>query len=186
MVINLYIHIPLAIRPTFYSLVSSDPNKPHWSQEFKLDGLAWNFILCTPDKLKYPLLVDALIDILGITDMTAFAVKDKDNLHSLCAMQYCFSIAWKLLLGLPPSTAHVESLKTERAPNLHSLIWSIRCPLPSSHYLVVNSLIKQGMYTQYAESLWAQVGDRTADIRYSLKQTSLGLDAFNKQLNKGM
>ncbi|KAH8263174.1 hypothetical protein KR044_005513 [Drosophila immigrans] len=173
------------IRPTFYSLVTTDPSKPHWSQEFKLDGLAWNFILCTPDKLKYPLLVDALIDILAITDMSAHA-RDKDNLHNLCAMQYCFSVAWKLLLGLPPSTSHVESLKSERVPNLHSLIWSIRCPLANSHYLVVNSLIKQGMYTQYAESLWGQVGDRAADIRYSLKQTALGVEAFNKQLNKAV
>ncbi|EDW12890.2 uncharacterized protein Dmoj_GI22475 [Drosophila mojavensis] len=172
-----------SIRPTFYSLVIGDSSKPYWAQEFKLDGLAWNFILCTPDKLKYPLLVDALIDILAITDMSAFT-KDKDNLHNLCAMQYCFSITWKLLLGLPPSTSHVESLKTERVPNLHSLLWSIRCPLAGSHYLVVNSLIKQGMYTQYAESLWAQVGDRTADIRYSLKQTMLGVEVFNQQLNK--
>ncbi|XP_030384737.1 protein purity of essence [Scaptodrosophila lebanonensis] len=169
------------IRPTFYSLVTSDPCKPHWAQEFKLDGLAWNFILCTPDKLKYPLLVDALTDILAIADMSAYT---KDNIHNLCAMQYCFSIAWKLLLGLPPSTSHMESLTSENAPNLHSLIWSIRCPLPSSYYLIVNSLIKQGMYTQYAESLWSKVGDLAADMRYSLKQTILGVEAFNKQFNK--
>ncbi|KAH8412923.1 hypothetical protein KR009_006805 [Drosophila setifemur] len=174
-----------SIRPTFYSLVMGDPEKPYWGQEFKLDGLAWNFILCTPDKLKYPLLVDALTDILGIADMSAFS-KDKEkeaSMHNLCAMQYCFSIAWKLLLGLPPSTSHVESLKVERAPNLHSLIWSIRCPLASSHYLVVNSLIKQGMYTQFAESLWSQVGDIAADMKYSLKQTVLGVEAFNTQIN---
>ncbi|ALC38729.1 poe [Drosophila busckii] len=171
------------IRPTFYSLVTGDPTKSHWAHEFKLDGLAWNFILCTPDKLKYPLLVDALIDILAITDMSAHA-KDKDNIYTRCTMQYCFSIAWKLLLGLPPSTSHVEALKTERAPNLHSLMWSIRCPLASSHYLMVNSLIKQGMYTQFAESLWNHVGDRASDIRYNLKQTLLGVEAFNKQLSK--
>lgn len=163
-----------------------DPEKPYWAQEFKLDGLAWNFILCTPDKLKYPLLVDALTDILAIADMSAFA-KDKEakdaNMQNLCAMQYCFSIAWKLILGLPPSTSHVESLKVERAPNLHSLIWSIRCPLATSHYLVVNSLIKQGMYTQYSETLWKQVGDIAGDLKYSLKQTILGVEAFNNQMN---
>ncbi|KAH8249088.1 hypothetical protein KR032_005683 [Drosophila birchii] len=175
-----------AIRPTFYTLVMTDPEKPYWGQEFKLDGLAWNFILCTPDKLKYPLLVDALTDILAIVDMSAFT-KDKEakdaNMQSLCAMQYCFSIAWKLILGLPPSTPHVESLKVEPAPNLHSLIWSIRCPLANSHYLVVNSLIKQGMYTQYSETLWREVGDIAGDIKYSLKQTILGVEAFNNQMN---
>ncbi|KAH8323440.1 hypothetical protein KR067_010060 [Drosophila pandora] len=174
-----------SIRPTFYSLVMGDPEKPYWAQEFKLDGLAWNFILCTPDKLKYPLLVDALTDILAIADMSAYSKeKEKDeSMHNLCAMQYCFSIAWKLLLGLPPSTSHVESIKVDRVPNLHSLIWSIRYPLASSQYLVVNSLIKQGMYTQFAESLWTQVGDIAAEMKYSLKQTILGVEAFNTQMN---
>lgn len=175
----------LAIRPTFYSLVMGDPEISYWAQEFKLDGLAWNFILCTPDKLKYPLLVDALTDILSITDMSMYSKeKDKEaSMHNLCAIQYCFTIAWKLNLGLPPSTSHVESLKAERSPNLHSLMWSIRLPLASSHYLVVSSLIKQGMYTQYAETLWTHVGDIGADIKYSLKQTILGVEAFNSQMN---
>ncbi|EDW35131.1 GL24752 [Drosophila persimilis] len=178
------------IRPTFYSLVVKEPEKAYWVSEFKLDGLAWNFILCTPDKLKYPLLVDALVDILNIADMSSFSRKENsesNSIHNLCAMQYCFTNTWKLLLGLPPSTSHVEALRIERAPNLHSLVWSTRLPLATSHYLIVNSLIKQGMYTQYAESLYTQVGDTTADIRYNLKQTILGVEAFNQQMsNKGI
>ncbi|KAL9924505.1 E3 ubiquitin-protein ligase-like protein poe [Glossina fuscipes fuscipes] len=170
------------MRPTFYSLTAVSDSSTSASvtvsqQEFKLDGLAWNFILCTPDKLKYPLLVDALIDILSITDMT-LSWQSKSNTHTLCAIRYCFGICWKLLLGLPPSTTHVEQLTADKTPNLHSLMWSIRCP--TSHYLIVNSLIKQGMYTQFAETLWNNVSDRVSDIKFSLKQTLLGVEAFNK------
>lgn len=158
-----------------------DQSATSTQQEFKLDGLAWNFILCTPDKLKYPLLVDALIDILSVTDMS----QSKITSHTLCAMQYCFSICWKLLLGLPPSTVHVESLLEDKVPNLHSLLWSIRCPMSTSHYLIVNSLIKQGMYTQFAETLWSNVSDRVSDISFSLKQTLLGVESFNNAVDKG-
>lgn len=170
------------IRPTFYSLTMiSDSTSSIASQEFKLDGLAWNFILCTPDKLKYPLLVDALIDILSIIDIT-MSWHSRDSTHTLCAIRYCFGICWKLLLGLPPSTTHVEQLHLEKVPNLHSLVWSIRCP--TSHYLIVNSLIKQGMYTQFAESLWNNISDRVSDIRFSLKQTTLGIEECVKHISK--
>lgn len=169
------------IRPTFYSLTLITDSSSTAVQDFKLDGLAWNFILCTPDKLKYPLLVDALIDILKITDMT-LSWHSRDSTHTLCAIRYCFGICWKLLLGLPPSTTHVEQLHLDKVPNLHSLVWSIRCP--TSHYLIVNSLIKQGMYTQFAETLWNNISDRVSDVRFSLKQTIMGIEACNEHINK--
>lgn len=127
------------IRPKFYSLTAIDSGV---IQEFKLDGLAWNFILCTPDKLKYPLLIDALIDILSVTDISLAA---KVAYQTRCAVNYCFSLCWKLLLGLPPSTPHVEALLQERVPNLHMLAWAVRAlaPVQASTYLIVNSLVKQ-------------------------------------------
>jgi E3 ubiquitin-protein ligase UBR4 len=127
------------IKPKFYSLTVVNSGK----QEFKMDGLAWNFILCTPNKLKYPLLIDSLINVLNITDMSV----GKVSFQTQCAVHYCFSLAWKLLLGLPPSTQHVENLMAleDKQVNLHTLLWSIRClkPITHSHSLVVNSLIKQ-------------------------------------------
>lgn len=167
------------VRPKFYSLSVIDPKL----QEFKLDGLAWNFILCTPDKLKYPLLIDALIDILAITDICTAKI----NYTTICSVQYCFSLCWKLLLGLPPSTPHVEALMQEKVPNLHSLMWSIRClhPINNSHALIVNSLIKQGMYTQSAEQLWKKITEHVSDMKYSIKQTTSGLDSFIKTFQIG-
>lgn len=163
------------VRPKFYSLSVVDPKL---QQEFKLDGLAWNFILCTPDKLKYPLLIDALIDILAITDISTAKI----NFATICSVQYCFGLCWKLLLGLPPSTPHVEALMQEKIPNLHSLMWTIRClhPVSNAHSVLVNSLIKQGMYTQTAEQLWKKITEHVSDTKYSIKQTSAGLDAFIK------
>lgn len=162
------------VRPKFYSLSVIDPKL----QEFKLDGLAWNFILCTPDRLKYPLLIDALIDILSIADISTAKI----NYTTICSVQYCFSLCWKLLLGLPPSTPHVEALMQEKVPNLHSLMWSIRClhPITNAHSLIVNSLVKQGMYTQTAEQLWKQLTEHVSDTKYSIKQTTAGLDSFIK------
>lgn len=130
--------ISSSIRPKFYSLSVVDPKL---QQEFKLDGLAWNFILCTPDKLKYPLLIDALIDILTVTDICMAKI----SYPTICSVQYCFTLCWKLLLGLPPSTPHVEALMQDKIPNVHSLMWSVRClhPITNSHGLIVNSLVKQ-------------------------------------------
>jgi len=54
--------------------------------------------LGTPDKLKYPLLVDALIDILNVLNQTdmhrkgSADNKEKITFTGLCAIQYCFSI----------------------------------------------------------------------------------------------
>lgn len=128
-----------SIRPKFYSLTTLDTKV---QQEFKLDGLAWNFILCTPDKLRYPLLIDALVDILAVVDQCAAL---KTQFHTMCAVNYVFSLCWKLLLGLPPSTPHVEALMQDTTPNLHMLLWSVRCMHAgaSSNYLIVNSLVKQ-------------------------------------------
>uniref|UniRef100_A0A1B0DDK1 Uncharacterized protein n=1 Tax=Phlebotomus papatasi TaxID=29031 RepID=A0A1B0DDK1_PHLPP len=163
------------VKPKFYTITPWDMKL---QQEFKMDGLAWNFILCTPDKLKYHLLIDALIDILSVTDICT----GKVPFQTLCAVQYCFNLSWKLILGMAPSTPHVENLIRDKPPNLHSLIWSIRCiqPVSHSHYLIVNSLVKQGMYTQFAEILWNKVTEHSADVRSRMNQTIIGLDKFSE------
>lgn len=137
------VHDGITIKPKLYSLSVIDPTKQN---EFKLDGLAWNFILCTPDKVKYPLLIDSLVSILNITDMSSGKIPH----HSQFSIYYCFSLAWKLLLGLPPSTSHVENLigLEDKQVNLHTLLWSTRCLKPvssnvHSHNLIVDCLIRQ-------------------------------------------
>lgn len=160
-------------RPRFYSLTVTDQKL---QQDFKLDGLAWNFILCTPDKLKYQLLVDSLIDILGVLDVCNAST----SYATLSVAYYCFGLAWKLLLGLPPSTQHVEALMTEKVPEMHSLMWSIRCQYPTQEYLIENSLVKQGMYTEDAKTLWKKVSSHVAQLRFGVMQTIHGLNNFTQ------
>jgi len=49
--------------------------------------------------MKYPLLVDALIDILNVLNQTDMyrkgENKEKITFTGLCAIQYCFSICWE-------------------------------------------------------------------------------------------
>lgn len=137
------VHDGITIKPKLYSLTLIDSAKQN---DFKLDGLAWNFILCTPDKVKYPLLIDSLINIMNITDMSTAKIP----YHSQFSIYYCFNLAWKLLLGLPPSTSHIENLISaeDRQVTLHTLLWSTRCLKPvssgvHSHNLIVDCLIRQ-------------------------------------------
>ena len=60
----------------------------------KLDGLACNFVLGTPHKLKYPLLLDALLSLLNsacVCDNSQY----HNSLSALAAANYCFQTAWR-------------------------------------------------------------------------------------------
>lgn len=124
-----------------YSIVKSD-SLTETDLELKLDGLAWNFILCTPEKLKYPLLLDALVDIFSLIDVCRSSSSDPSTLE---VVQYTVTLCWKLLLGLPPSITHIEDLMSNQPLNIYTLLWRIRCAFPATQtkYLVVNSLVKQ-------------------------------------------
>lgn len=81
-----------AMKPRFYLLTNLEPNNQDVP---KLDGLACHFIVGSPDKLQYPLLLDALIEILNITHITSGANAPKMSFLGLCATQYCFTICWR-------------------------------------------------------------------------------------------
>lgn len=60
----------------------------------KFDGLACNFVLGTPHKLKYPLLLDALLALLN-----SACVCDNPQYQSsptaLAAAHYAFQTSWR-------------------------------------------------------------------------------------------
>ncbi|XP_018338757.1 PREDICTED: protein purity of essence isoform X6 [Trachymyrmex septentrionalis] len=165
-----------SMKPRFYSLSRTDFNN---QDAPKLDGLACNFILGTPDKMKYPLLVDALIDILNVLNQTDLHRKsgadnkEKITFTGLCAIQYCFSICWDLLLMLPPSTPYMNKLALgEEIPAgpmlLHSLIWGPRAAYKTFTGWMKDCLVKQGMYTQYAENLLKTVSSTVNSLKYDV------------------
>lgn len=81
-----------SMKPRFYVVTNVEINN---QEAPKLDGLACNFILGTPDKLRYPLLLDALIEILNVTHVTSGTGTSRLTFLGLCAMRYCFSICWR-------------------------------------------------------------------------------------------
>ncbi|XP_043276539.1 protein purity of essence isoform X5 [Venturia canescens] len=180
-----------SMKPRFYNLTNTDFNNQDTP---KLDGLACNFVLGTPDKMKYPLLVDALIDILNVLNQTSMPrkpgseSKDKITFTGLCATQYCFSICWRLLLMLPPSTPYMDKLALgEEIPAgpmlLHSLIWGPRAAYKAFNGWMKDCLVKQGMYTHYAENLLKTVSSTVNSLKYDVTLTKNCIKTLKPELN---
>lgn len=180
-----------SMKPRFYNLTASDFNNQDTP---KLDGLACNFVLGTPDKMKYPLLVDALIDILNVINQTCIPRKqsadgkDKMTFTGLCATQYCFSICWRLLLLLPPSTAYMDELALgEEIPAtpmlLYSLIWGPRAACKTFTGWMKDCLVKQGMYTQYAENLLKTISSTVTSLKYDVTLAKNSIKALIPDVN---
>lgn len=122
--------------PRFYNLFSpsNDGGLGHQSLEEgpiapnKLDGLACSFVLGTPDALQYGQLYQSLIDILHVVHQINPAWEDKGmkttglpadgsskneemkKFDHLAAIQYCFSLTWRLLQSMPPSVEYLEHI----------------------------------------------------------------------------
>lgn len=173
-----------AMKPRFYVVTNIEINN---QDAPKLDGLACNFILGTPDKLRYPLLLDALIDILNVTNITSGNASSKMTFLGLCATQYCFTICWRLLQLLPPSSPYMERLASaENIPVgpslLHSLIWGARAGHKNFNRWLKDALVKQGMYTQHAELLLKAVSDSVNTLKYDFATAKNCIDALTPDI----
>ncbi|XP_075228020.1 E3 ubiquitin-protein ligase-like protein poe isoform X3 [Lycorma delicatula] len=181
-----------SMKPRFYNLTKFELNN---QEQPKLDGLACNFILGTPDKVKYPLLMDALVEILNVTDQSSPCIKSsvmRSSFTSLCAAQYCFTICWRLLLQLPPSTPYldklalgsVESSSPSHSPILlHSLVWGPRAGHKTFISWMKDSLVKQGMYTQYAENLLKTVSEKVNNLKHDICIAKNTITSFTQQMD---
>ncbi|PNF27451.1 hypothetical protein B7P43_G12950, partial [Cryptotermes secundus] len=177
-----------SMKPRFYSLTVAEVNNQDTP---KLDGLACNFILGTPDKLKYPLLIDALIEILNVTSQCSSSMKrgEKLSFTGLCTIQYCFTICWRLLLLLPPSTPYMDRLSEPQDITyppllLHSLVWGPRSAYKTFTGWMKDCLVKQGMYTQYAETLLKNVAKAVNSLKYDVEVAKMCITTFHPQLQK--
>ncbi|XP_035230057.1 E3 ubiquitin-protein ligase UBR4-like [Stegodyphus dumicola] len=161
-------------KPKFFNLMSVDFS----NQEVpKLDGFALSFILSSGDILKYPSFyysVQNLIYLASQCDMPDRNTSEQLSFLGLCAVQYSVSIAWRLLLCLPPSIQSLESISTgtsilNDAECLHAIIWSSR----SSHKVfsgwMKDTLVKQGLTTQKAELLIRSVTKNACSIKFDIK-----------------
>lgn len=120
----------------YYSLLKSNENNIN----AKLDGLAWNFIICTPEKLIYSNLIDS---IMNIFDLSMYSSTMSENSDS--DFKYTISKSLNLLQLLPPPKIHLDRLLNTNEIRSYEIIWLIRALHPTTqfHYLFVNSLVKQ-------------------------------------------
>ncbi|CAH0722275.1 unnamed protein product, partial [Brenthis ino] len=159
-----------SMRPKFYALTNAEINN---QENPKLDGLACNFVLGTPHKLKYPLLLDALLSLLN-SACVCDNPQNHNNAAALCAAHYCFQTAWRLVISMPPATPHMDKLQAGTAADLpsplplHAIVWAPRADGKKLfNSWLKDALVKQGMYTQYAENLLSGVSASCDNIKYT-------------------
>ncbi|KAJ0180973.1 hypothetical protein K1T71_003058 [Dendrolimus kikuchii] len=158
-----------SMRPKFYALTNAEINN---QENPKFDGLACNFVLGTPHKLKYPLLLDALLALLN-SACVCDSVASHSSPTTLAAAHYCFQTAWRLVISMPPATPHMDKLQVGTSADLpsplplHAIIWAPRADNKKVfNPWLKDALVKQGMYTQYAENLLAGVSTSCDNVKY--------------------
>lgn len=166
-----YVPIESAIKPLFYNLSSPDFN----CQEVpKLDGLAVNFLLGNAGELSYFSLIEALFTIvesINVIDVIE-SNTEKSSYSTLCALQYCVSLAWRMLLQLPACVNHLERIVNTRSENvepspfmLYSSMWGPRCGNKAFIGWLKDALGKQTV-NQPREIILRSVADITTRIKY--------------------
>ncbi|VVD06111.1 unnamed protein product [Leptidea sinapis] len=152
-----------SMRPKFYALTTAKINN---QENPKFDGLACNFVLGTPHKLKYPLLVDALLALLHAAGVCDAAATARAIVYQL--------LGCRLVISMPPATPHMDKLQlgiTAILPAplpLYAIVWVPRADSKKLFYpWFKDALVKQGMYTQYAETLLDDVTLSCDNIKYS-------------------
>lgn len=126
------------LKPRFYHLFNVDFSTPKDAP--KLDGMSLNFVLNGLDgAVKYTDLYDSLLQMLLISNQVdknqEVGRVDEDDVlnHNLsffgvCATQYAFKTAWRIILQMPPSLTVIQSLtevdqllETHRL--VHAIVW---------------------------------------------------------------
>ncbi|GIY36069.1 e3 ubiquitin-protein ligase UBR4 [Caerostris darwini] len=161
-------------KPRFFNLMSVDFS----NQEVpKLDGFALSFILSSGDILKYPSFyysIQNLIYLASQCDMLDRTTSENLSFLGLCAVQYSMNIAWRLMLCLPPSVQSLESIATgtsalNDAECLHAIVWSSRANHKIFSGWMKDTLVKQGLTTQKAESLLRSVTKSACSVKFDIK-----------------
>ncbi|XP_065311151.1 E3 ubiquitin-protein ligase UBR4 isoform X4 [Dermacentor albipictus] len=176
------------IRPKFYHLMileSGTQDVP------KLDGFACSFLLASPDALNYSDLYGAVLSLLWIGAQCDAVERPSDSPKlsylGTAAVQYCFGAVWRLLLSLPPSIQLSEALATGNAmldlPQiLHAIVWVSRFGHKNFNVWIKDSLVKQGMTQQRAESTVHQVTTNASQLLFDVRVFK---QLASKQLGQG-
>ena len=181
--------------PRFYNLYAlSDMLFASANEVPKLDGLAISFVLGTSDGLNYGQFYQALIDSLQVVDQTGG--KRERMYEMLAALQYCFSLSWRLLQSLPPSIEYLDQfaadddeeeddddatssdLPIEHHALLHKLMLASRLSQKVFVSWIKDALVKQGQTTAKAEAHLKKVTSCVSSFGFDVKQLKLLLKSF--------
>lgn len=91
-----------------------------------------------------------------------------------CAVQYNFSLVYRILLTLPPSVSALEVLaspdaKLEGPWLLHALVWGPRASHKLFNGWIKDGLVRQSLTTQKADALLKSVTNVTSSLHHDLK-----------------
>lgn len=165
----------MSLKPRFYSLTMAEQSN---QEQPKIDGLACNFILGTPDKLNYATLIEKLIEMLTI----AVQLREGLTFTGLCSVQYCFTVIWRILQLLPPPLEFLEKLAKNEpvAPNasLYTLIWGPRAGYKVFATWMKDCLVRQGAAVQYAETIVRNVSKNVNSLGFDVNQAELCIGKF--------
>uniref|UniRef100_A0A4D5RX34 Putative e3 ubiquitin-protein ligase ubr4 n=1 Tax=Ixodes scapularis TaxID=6945 RepID=A0A4D5RX34_IXOSC len=162
------------IRPKFYHLMiveSGTQDVP------KLDGFACSFLLASQDALNYSDLYGAILSLLWVgaqCDGVERPEGAKLSYLGTAAVQYCFGVVWRLLLSLPPSVQLSGALSTGNAaldlPQvLHAIVWASRFGHKNFLGWIQESLVRQGLIVQKAESTLHLVTANACQLLFDIR-----------------
>lgn len=154
----------------------------------RLDGMAMKFVLVgLPGTLSYEEFYDALIKIL---DVGLLLDNFTHNCALHCAVMYCFSMAWRLILQMPPSPKYISMISSpepssNRAVILIDLIWSTR--IVNSKWLyfwLKDSVSKMIPETSTAETelILRRLVENAHSFEYNIKLINFHTGLFVKAL----
>lgn len=91
-----------------------------------------------------------------------------------CAVQYNFSLVYRILLTLPPSVGALEALaspdaKLEGPWLLHALVWGPRASHKFFNGWIKDGLVRQSLTTQKADALLKSVTNVTSSLHHDLR-----------------
>ncbi|GAB6031468.1 hypothetical protein CHUAL_009237 [Chamberlinius hualienensis] len=169
--------IPNGGRPKFYYLTNAELSNQDVP---KLDGFSSNFLLGTPDILSYSDFYNSVCSYVKILRQIDNESRSPDTPLSFlgyCAVEYCFSITWRLLLILPPSSDFVQKLISPVSGEYLklwplSIIWVPRTSHPSFASWLKDCFIRQGLTTQSADSLIRTLSKTCHTVTYEISQTN--------------
>lgn len=171
-----------AQRPKFYYLSNADTTAT--KDVPKLDGMSLNFVLSATEPITYDDIYDSLIRVLNVASQVDLQRKPGSGWTFLgvCATQFAFTTAWRVLHQLPPSpralerlTAHSASDQISAADVLFACIWSPRLSSNKWYYFWIrDALVKISQNTSEGsalrpESLLNDVIQRVASLDFVVR-----------------